>query len=127
MSAASAALSAGFDALLGACGESVTFRGATITAVIDRDPFRRVLKTPDFNPRDQSVVEIQAEDVASIPTAREVFEDEEGLRHAIQFVSRRGGTYRCECKVTDRPPALLTGAGLPLLAGAGGPLMPGKP
>lgn len=103
MSAASAALNAGFDALLSAAGESVTFRGGTLTALIDREPFRSVIKTPDFNPRDQSVIEIQAEDVDSIPVRGEVFEDEEGLNHRIQIVSRRGGTYRCECKVTEPP------------------------
>lgn len=103
MSAASAALSAGFDALLSAAGESVTFRGETITALIDLEPFRRAIKTPDFNARDLSVVEIQAEAVDSIPEAGEIFEDEEGLKHRIQFVSRRGGTYRCECKVSEPP------------------------
>ena len=103
MSAASAALNAGIDALLSAAGESVTFRDATITALIDREPFRRTIRTPDFNARDISVVELRSEDVDSIPEAGETFEDEEGLRHRIQFVSRRGGTYRCECKVTEPP------------------------
>lgn len=103
MSAASAALSAGFDALLSACGESVTFRGDTITAVIDREPFHRLTDSPDFNPRDLSVVELQAAAVDSIPQAGENFEDEDGGKHRVRTVSRRGGTYRCECKVTYPP------------------------
>lgn len=103
MSAASAALSAGFDALLGVAGERVTFRGDTLTATIDREPFRRTAPRPDFNARDASVVEIRADDVDSIPEAGENFTDEDGARHRVQFVSRRGGTYRCECKVSEPP------------------------
>lgn len=128
MSAASAALSAGFDALLSACGESVTFRSATLTAVIDREPYRRVNDVPDFNPRDLSVVEIDAEDISSIPVAGESFEDEDGGSHRIKIVSRRGGTYRCECKVTYPPTGgLLTAGGQALLHSSGKRLRRGGP
>ena len=126
-SAASTLLRAGARALRASHGESVTFRGDPLTVTIDRDPFRRAVKTPDFNPRDLSVIRVDADDVDTIPAAGDIFIDEEGLVHRIQTVHRRGGDFDCECKVTAPPATLTDGGGNPLLTGSGAALLTGKP
>ena len=73
--AADMALDAGFSELLANAGDSVTFRGATVSAVVN---FAGVSQTPPLNgipnldDEQRMHVEIPVESVASIPLVGEI-------------------------------------------------------
>jgi hypothetical protein len=78
MSAGFDAAVIGFKALLSSKGESLTFREGeeqvTLTAHVDRQPERSVRPgIPDFDSRDESVVEILTTAVPSAPKPGEAF------------------------------------------------------
>lgn len=103
--AADTALAAGFTELLANAGDSVTFRGATVSAVID---FAGTSLTPPNNgipnldDEERMVVEIPVSAVASIPLVSEVLSVvREGITWSarIQTVRFIGQSYRLTCEV----------------------------
>jgi hypothetical protein len=103
MSVASQLLSRAFTALRSTNGETVIFRGAEVLAIINRDPFAKNVKTPDFNPKDTSRIEFETSQVNGIPRVGEDFIDGYGLMHRVQSVRRNGETYVAQCEVYDLP------------------------
>ena len=101
MSALNDALNDAFTALLGTNGESVLFRGAVVQAVVNRDPFDRIVKTPDFDVRDASEIRIRIADETATPRPGEEFQDDYGIIHRIQSVKRLGLFDTCRCKTSD--------------------------
>lgn len=101
-------------------GEPLLFRGAVLQALVNRSPFDRVIRTPDFDPRDASRIEIRADEVDAIPRAGEEFIDANGISHRIESVRRAAPFYRCEC-VSAEPvlPFVATEGGAILLTEAG--------
>jgi hypothetical protein len=108
MSLATTLLAAGFNALLATNGEPLVFRDAELTGVVNRDPFAKVVRTPDFNPRDNSTIRIRTSDVSSVPRAGEEFVDRAGMAHRVEKIKRLGDWLDCECKTSDPLFALLT-------------------
>lgn len=100
MNTADTELDAAFTELLGIAGDSVTFRGSTVSAVIDRTRYQEPQdkRFPDLATRAASRVEIQKSAVATAPKAGEVF-IEGSTRHRIQRVTDTGTTYQAECEV----------------------------
>lgn len=101
MSALNDALNDAFAVLLGTNGEPVLFRGAVVEAVVNRDPFDRIVKTPDFDVRDASEIRIRIADATDTPRAGEEFQDDYGIIHRIQTVKRLGLFHTCRCKTSD--------------------------
>lgn len=109
MSAASDSLDAGFDVILGTNGESVTFRGVAVTVLVDRTPWDRVVKTPDFNARGQSRIEVRIDALDGAPQVGEEFLDGNSMAHRVQDVpGLRGAWYVCECRVAAGAPVVAT-------------------
>lgn len=104
MSQGATALTEGFAALLESNGETVTFRGADLRALVNRDPFEKKQQgqVPDFKAHDTSSIEFPASAVAATepPRAGESFTDQFGHSHRIQSVKRMGDWVRCNCEVS---------------------------
>lgn len=101
MSNAADVLTSGFTALLESNGEAVTFRSASVTAIINRnvnEPQRP--NQPNFNARLMTEVELLKSAVATIPVAGEIFVDEDNYSHRIQQVASRGICWICQCSVS---------------------------
>ena len=105
MSISSQAESEGIDSLFDAGGESITFRGVTESAVINRptDLAKARPGMADRNVRDTSEAEIRIADLSSAPKVGEHFTDGNALRHRIETVHRIGLVYRMTCKVEVVP------------------------
>jgi hypothetical protein len=119
MSIASTILSAAFNSLLAINGEALTYRGASVTALVDRYGYRGTEKQPDFAARNMCRIEILKSAVSPAPIAREVFTDADGFAHAIQTFKATDICYICECK-TSTPSVILTDADGSHLTDAGG-------
>lgn len=79
-------------------GEAVTFRGASVTVIINRnlnEPQRP--NQPNFNARLESEVELLKTAVASIPVAGEEFIEADGYKHRVKMVASRGICWICQC------------------------------
>lgn len=101
MNTADTELEGAFVALLEISGDALTFRGASVSAIIDRTryPEPQDKRFPDLATRAASRVEILKSAVASAPKAGEVFV-EGSTRHRIQRITDTGTTYQAECEVT---------------------------
>ena len=103
MSIASDALAAGSVTLDATHGESVTFRGATLTGVtIDRRDNYRFNQPTDAPRGDESVVRFLHSALAALtpttaPVRGEFFNDADGWRHTIARAKRIDDHWVCEC------------------------------
>jgi len=96
------ALGAGLTSLYGAAPETVTFRGATVTALLNRAVAPPSLPTgrPDFTARNMSSVMLPAS-ILTAPKAGELITDSSGTKlHRIQKSQWNGFGWICECEVT---------------------------
>lgn len=110
-------LETGFNVLLANNGETLIFRSEFVRAVVNRDPFDRVVRTPDFDPRDSSEIRIKVSALSEYPRPGEEFTDETGAGHRVQTVKNIGQFYTCRCLMnmpnpegisTDEPDLILT-------------------
>jgi hypothetical protein len=101
MSAQSQLLSAAFVGLSEFAGELLTFRGASVRGLVNRDPFARTVRTPDFDPRDASVISLAASAITPVPATGEYFIDAAGLRHRVETVQRIDHVLHCSCVVSS--------------------------
>jgi hypothetical protein len=101
------ALGAGFAALQSSNGEPLLFRDSIVTAVVNRDPQDRVVRTPDFDPRDSSEIRLMTSAVVGIPRPGEEFADDYGMSHRVQTVKMLGQFYTCHCLPNEPVPELL--------------------
>lgn len=101
MGAAAQLIRTGFATLLATNGEPLQFRGASVRAVVNRNPFDRIIRTPDFDPRDAAEIRIRSSDVSTIPRPGEEFVDEYGIAHRIQTAKRLPDCYTCTCQSSD--------------------------
>jgi len=99
--------SLGFNLLLKSNGERVHFRKAFYVAVVNRDPFSKVVRTPDFDPRDNSEIRFRTDalqehewDNRSIPKVGEYFVTDDGFDHRILEVKRLGQFVTCRCQMS---------------------------
>ena len=97
MNAKTSALRSGFLALLSCSGERLQIRGAEVTGVVDRDPFSKIVRSIDFNPRDNSRVRLLDTALSALPRPGEEFIDLSGQSHRVEIVKRLGGFVDCEC------------------------------
>jgi hypothetical protein len=101
MNAADTALSQGLTALLETAGDSVTFRGLSVSVVVNRVPFEEqpFRDNPDFSTAATSRIEIPVGSVSPAPKAGEII-TEGTTYHRIQRVVLTGLAYLCDCEVT---------------------------
>jgi hypothetical protein len=101
MNAADTALAYGFTTLLTTAGDAVTFRGASVSAVINWVPFdeKAFPNSPDFDRESTSRVEFVDGAVAPDPKVGEVIT--QGTKyHRIQSVRYNGLAWIMDCEVT---------------------------
>jgi hypothetical protein len=111
VSFASTLLLSGFGVLSGTNGEPLNFRGETVYGIVNRDPFAKVIRSPDFNPRDTSEIRLKTAALASVvPRSGEEFVDGYGIAHRVATVRRLGDFYTCECVVSEPLYGLLLNA-----------------
>lgn len=99
------ALDTGFNVLLVNNGEQVIFRSGFVRAVVNRDPFDRIVRTPDFDPRDSSEIRLKASELSEYPRPGEEFTDENGAGHRVQTVKNIGQFYTCRCLMNQPDPS----------------------
>jgi hypothetical protein len=101
MSAADTELDAAFTEFLGTAGDSVTFRGLSVSAVVSRTEYTapKDKRFPDLSARTPSRIEFLKSAVASAPKAGEVI-SEGSSRHRIARVTDAGGTWQLDCEVS---------------------------
>ncbi len=96
------ALAAGLAALNSFAPETMTFRGATVTALLNRAVPPPALPTgrPDFTARNLSSIMLPSS-IGSAPTAGEIIVDSLGTTvHRIQQSQWNGFGWICLCEVT---------------------------
>jgi hypothetical protein len=99
MSASSTALLAGFNSLLASNGEDLTWRGGTVTGIVNREPFPELNKRADFSARDVSRIETLV--MATEPEPGEEFVDAFGYRHRVtSYRNVPPVSTICDCKVS---------------------------
>ena len=101
MSAADTALSLGFTELLAQAGDTVTFRGQPVSAVVNWVPFVETpfSNSPDFDREATSRVEIVDGLVTPAPKVGEIIT--QGTKyHRIQSVRFNGLAWLLDCEVT---------------------------
>jgi hypothetical protein len=94
-------LSAGFATLLNSNGEVLIFRGTEIKAIVNRNPFTRNVRQPDFDKRDGSEIRFFMDAVSSPPEVGEYYTDERGGQHRIQTVRLLHDVYTTENQVSQ--------------------------
>lgn len=94
-------LAEGFTVLLEQHGEAVTFRGASVTVVIDRAPGAEADddRKPDFSDRQRSVIAVRRSDLSAPPRSGESWVDGLGHSHRAEKVEPRGDLFYINCKV----------------------------
>lgn len=87
-------------------GETVTFRGAPVTADINHASLRDGAEAEgeiNFLVAGRAVVTVLSTAVASAPTEGEWFEDSNGRFYRIESVEYTGHAYECVCKPSATP------------------------
>lgn len=101
MNAADTALATGFTTLLATAGDTVTFRGASVSAVVNWVPFdeKPFPDSPDFDREATSRVEFVDGAVSPAPRVGEIMT--QGTKyHRIQSVRFNGLAWLMDCEVT---------------------------
>lgn len=104
MNAADIALTAGFTELLATAGDSVTFRGAAVSAVVNWTPQYNAGKetVPSFSAEQQSEIEIPMGSLATAPKVGEYITTTNPVgtsRHRIESIKINGFSYVLKCEV----------------------------
>lgn len=91
-------------ALLGIAGEPVTFRGQTVTALVDRTVPPELVQRAELDliQSEASEVWIPANSIYGPPRSGEYFTDSIGLIHTIRAVRRDETTWKVICEVNER-------------------------
>jgi hypothetical protein len=101
MNAADTALATGFTTLLATAGDTVTFRGASVSAVVNWVPFdeKPFPDSPDFDRESTSRVEFVDGAVSPSPRVGEIIT--QGTKYPrIQSVRFNGLAWLMDCEVT---------------------------
>lgn len=94
-------LAVGNAALFALGGETVSFRGGSIIATIDRMPRPKDSgRKLDFDPRGKSSVFVLTGAVGSAPASGEVFTDSGNSKHRVETVTPNGSGWLCLCHVS---------------------------
>jgi hypothetical protein len=93
----------GLAALLENSGESVVYRGVSVTVLVDRDLPLDILSRMEFDrhARDMSEVWFPASSLTHEPKVGESMQDQFERHHRIRAVRRNGMVYKCSCEVSD--------------------------
>jgi hypothetical protein len=97
---ATSARARGLDALRSATGETLTFRGKELVAVVRRDV--EELNSEgfvDFTDRKASIVRVRFLDLATKPLNEERFTDADDVAHRIRLVKTGDLHWDCYCAV----------------------------
>ena len=99
MSLASNALAKGYARRKSTAGETLTFRGASITATVDRVPFKKKEgPNPVFSPANVSRIEL---DSPATPVKNgDFFTDSSNREHRVQTTETMDGRTICQCHVS---------------------------
>lgn len=94
---------AGFNALLASNGETLTFRGGPLQAIVNRRPERRdPQRTPDFQDRAATTIEFLSSAISGPPITGETLMDSDNVSHRIDKIPRRSDfTWRIDCIPTQ--------------------------
>lgn len=102
MNAADRALAKGFSTLTAVAGDVVTFRGLSLSAVVDWRPMDEKAPDnglPDFTSRETSRIQFPMASVSSAPQAGEIMRTGR-VNHRIQKVVGNGSEWVCDCEVS---------------------------
>lgn len=102
MNAADTALAQGQAVLLANAGDTVTFRGLSVSAVVNLTayPDKGERGIPDLSVRQTSRIEIPVGAVASEPKASEIITTTGPRYHRIEVVTFTGLGWLCDCEVS---------------------------
>lgn len=99
-SAAAIARTEGLGVLTAFSGETLTFRGRPLVAVVNRDVEQLNAEgVVDFTDQQASVIEIRRSELATKPLNTELITDEDGRKHRIRLVKTRDLSWICICEV----------------------------
>lgn len=100
MNAADTALTAGFTELLATAGDSVTFRGLPVSAVVlwISGPDNQAGQFPAFDPDATASIEVRLSALKTPPKVGESFVTEGPRYHRIKTVRFTGYSWRCDCE-----------------------------
>lgn len=104
MSPAAAALQEAFNALNDtASGEPLTLlraggERASVQAIVNRAPRPTKERSPDFDPRYMSVIELKKDATSPIPKKGDTFIDGQRVKHFVGVVTPMDFTIQCECR-----------------------------
>lgn len=97
-------MDAGAATLFAAAGESVTYRGGSITVTIDRLPRPQTQgRRMDFDPRNRSSIFALRSALTTAPKAGETFTDSFGMKHRIESFLFNGAGWVCDCHTSGTP------------------------
>lgn len=101
MNDADTVLASGFDELLAIAGDSVTFRGQTVSAIINREPVDHAMdpEAPNFETIATARLEIPKTAVAQTPRVGELI-TEGTIVHRIARVKDIGLAWSIDCEST---------------------------
>lgn len=101
MSIATDTRARGFAALLNFNGETLTFRGSPLIAIVDRSARpQQNLQEIGLGLLPASTIEARKLDLASNPNLDEVLTDAEGYRHRIRLIQQTAFTWKLTCTVS---------------------------
>lgn len=103
MNAADTILNAGLTELLATAGDSVTFRGAAVSAVVQwiGGPDAKSGNIPAFDMEATASIEVPFSALNVPPKVGEIFTTTNPTRyHRIKSVRFTGLSWRCECETT---------------------------
>jgi hypothetical protein len=97
MSIAQNLLTAGFSSILGTNGETLTFRGASLTGLVHRNlDFNEFNQTPGVPSGDSTFIEVKTSAMSN-PLIGEQLTDAYGARHRIARIKKVTAWWRLEC------------------------------
>ena len=110
MTALAQSLAAGVGALAVVGGESLSYGGASVVALIDRKPPKAKIDRLsfkdgklDFSASQMTIVEVLTTAMASQPVAGKFFGDSVGFQHRVVHVERTESTWVCYCQQSQVP------------------------
>lgn len=105
LSPAERVLKAGFSTQLRTNGERVHYEKVFYRAIVNRDPFAKSVRVPDFDPRDVSEIRFRIDNLSSdswdnrsLPVVGKHFVTDDGIDHRIMEVKRLGQFVTCLCR-----------------------------
>lgn len=86
-------------------GEEVTFRGKTVSVVVNKNASPKAWRAgdmPNFSQTNFAEIDIHSAHISSAPEVGEYFDGEGHQRHRIQRVTKLGSVYRCACRTSQQ-------------------------